>query len=230
MRPVSLSFVVAGMLACSGPSDNPGQGGAGGSGGGGADSGYCEELTSSLTTGSGTPEVALAPLTATDVAGSACGALERSFPLDAATHTTECTEVSYGTNPPSSGAHYGSWPRFKVYDAPVPRGFLVHGMEHGAVVLGYSCTDCDAEVAAARALVAELGPDPLCCREPSCEGATTRVILAPDPRLDTPWAAAAWGFTLVADCFEPDVFRAFVDAHRGRGPEGTVCGDGIDVE
>ena len=229
MRPASLSLLVAGMLACSGPTDNPGPGGSGGSGGGGADSGYCGELTDALTTGSGTPAVALTPLATTDVAGSACGAVESSFPIDGALHTDACSELSYGTNPPSSGTHYGSWPAFKVYDAAVPRGFLVHAMEHGAVVIGYSCTDCDDERDAARALVADLGPDPLCCADPSCTGATTRLILAPDPRLDTAWAAAAWGVTLVGDCFEPDVFRAFVEAHRGRGPEG-VCAQGIDVD
>jgi hypothetical protein len=217
------------MLACSGPSDNPGQEGSGGMGGSGADSGYCGDLTASLVAGSGTPAVALMPLSTTELAESTCGAVESAFPLDTALHTDACTELAYGTNPPSSGTHYGSWPAFKVYDAAVPRGFLVHALEHGAVVIGYSCTDCEEEIAAARTLVAELGPDPLCCSDPSCTGATTRLILAPDPRLDTPWAASAWGFTLVSDCFEPEVFRDFVEAHRGRGPE-AVCAQGIDVE
>jgi hypothetical protein len=275
MRLASLSLLVAGMLACSGSTDNPeesggrsgssgssgrggaaGKGGSGGRGGagagtggeagssagsggaggeagaeagaGGVDTSYCGAQTRSLTTGSGTPSVALVPLSTTDVEGSECGAVERAFPLQGAAHTDACVEIEYGTNPPSSGTHYGIWPVYKEYDAAVPRGFLVHGMEHGAVVIGYSCDDCEAEVAAARTLVAELGPDPLCCADPSCTGATTRVILAPDPRLETRWAAASWGFTLVADCFEPDAFRAFVEAHRGRGPE-AVCSNGADV-
>jgi hypothetical protein len=198
-------------------------------GGSGANSGYCGDLTESLVTGSGTPSVPLSPLSTTELAGSACGAVESAFPIDPALHTTACTELEYGTNPPSSGTHYGSWPAFKIYDAAVPRGFLVHALEHGAVVISYSCTDCEDEIAAARTLVAELGPDPLCCADPSCTGATTRLILTPDPRLSTPWAAAAWGFTLVGACFETEVFRAFVEAHRGRGPE-RVCADGIDVE
>jgi hypothetical protein len=224
MRRISLSILIAGMLACSGSSDDPEQAGAAG-----AKSGYCGDRTESLTTGSGTPDIALTPISTRDVPDSGCGAVESSFPVDEALHAETCGELSYGTNPPSSGSHYGSWPIFKVYDAPVPRGFLVHAMEHGAVVIGYSCTECDAEVEAARLLVAELGADPLCCTGPNCTGAPTRLILAPDPRLDTPWAAAAWGFTLVAECFEPDEFRAFVEAHRGRGPE-NVCSDGIDVE
>jgi hypothetical protein len=195
---------------------------------GGIDASYCGALTASLTMGSGTPSVALVPLTTTDVEGSACGAVERAFPLESAVHTTACAEIAYSTNPPSSGMHYGVWPSFKAYDTAVPRGFLVHALEHGAVVIGYSCEDCDDEVDAARALIAELGPDPLCCAEPSCTGASSRLILTPDPRLDTAWAASSWGFTLTADCFEPDAFRAFVEAHRGRGLE-AVCSDGVDV-
>jgi hypothetical protein len=224
MRLISLALLVVGTLACSGSSDGLEPQGAGA-----PNSGFCGDRTESLTTGSGTPDAALTPINTTDAPGSECGAVESSFPIDAALHTETCGELSYGTNPPSSGSHYGNWPIFRVYDAPVPRGFLVHAMEHGAVVIGYSCTDCEAEVEAARGLVEELGPDPLCCSGPSCAGASTRLILAPDPRLDTAWAAAAWGVTLVGDCFEAEVFRAFVEAHRGRGPE-NVCSNGIDVE
>jgi hypothetical protein len=102
-------------------------------------------------------------------------------------------------------------------------------MEHGAVVVAYSCTDCDDEVARAHALVEELGPDPSCCSEPSCTGASSRLILTPDPRLETRFAAASWGATLTADCFEEDAFRGFIELGRGRGPE-AVCSDGVDVE
>jgi hypothetical protein len=189
---------------------------------------YCGGATEALTTGSGTPAVALVPLSTTDVAGSACNAVERAFPLEPAVHTEACVDIAYGTNPPSSGTHYGIWPAYKEYGSAIPRGFLVHGMEHGAVVIGYSCADCEDEVAEARALLTELGADPLCCTDPSCAGASTRVVLAPDPRLSTRWAASSWGFTLVADCFEADAFRGFVETHRGRGPE-AVCSGGVDV-
>ncbi len=197
-------------------------GGAADAGAGGAPSGYCGLLTGPLTTGSGTPSDPATPLSDVAVAGSTCGAVERTFTPDPALHVDPCLEVAYRTNPPSSGTHYSFWAAYKTYSEPIPRGFWVHSLEHGAVVLAYSCTDCDDEVARAEALIASAGSDP------ACTLGETRLILTPDPRLDTRWAAASWGVTLVADCFEEAAFGDFIDAHRGHGPE-AVCSDGVDV-
>jgi len=281
MRRSMLFLLGAGMLACSGESDNPGapasggnggdagsaasgggssgrggsggRGGSAGSGEGGADAAgeggadaagesgasdggvpavdrsYCGSLTESLTTGSGVPVTPATELSETPVADSECGAVERTFASEGQAHGEACVDLAYGTNPPSSGTHYGTWAAYREYGTAIPRGFWVHALEHGAVVIAYSCTDCDAEIERARELIAELGPDPLCCSEPTCTGASTRLIMTPDPRLESRWAAAAWGATLVLDCFEEAPFRSFVELHRGRGPEG-VCADGVDVE
>jgi hypothetical protein len=106
----------------------------------------------------------------------------------------------------------------------VPRGFYVHSMEHGAVVILYSCSDCDEEVAAAKAMIEALPSDSACS-----EAVERRVILSPDPLLEARWAAAAWGFSLTSDCFEAEVFAAFVDVHYANGPE-DLCGGGLRPE
>lgn len=163
------------------------------------------------------------------VAGSACGAVERAYTLAEPEHVANCTPIKYGSNPPSSGTHYGTWAAFREYETPIERGFAVHSMEHGAVIISYNCEDCAGEVAAAKDLIFELGPDPLCCSPAGgCPTPVSRLILMPDPELDVRFAAASWGFTLKADCFEPEAFRAFVEAHRGQGPE-PMCADGVDV-
>jgi hypothetical protein len=193
---------------------------------GGGASGYCGDATESLVTGSGAPENPAMPLAETPYAESECGAVEREYPLEPPLHTEAlCVEIEYSTNPPCTGTHYGTWAAYGVYDEPIPRGFWVHGLEHGAVTLTYSCTDCEAEVAVADALLADIGPDPVCV---SRGQPARRTLLAPDPRLEARWAASSWGFTLTADCFEPEVFRAFIEAHRGQGLE-DVCSDGVDV-
>ena len=64
---------------------------------------------------------------------------EASHPNEGQTHLTLCSTTCYQTNPPSSGNHYPVWPVYKTYDAPVPWGFLVHGLEHGAVIVSYNC-------------------------------------------------------------------------------------------
>ena len=210
---------VIGLPACSGENDDASDGGS-------SSSGYCQSQTPALVNGSGVPKNPATPLSETPVAGSTCNAVEREFPLEPGVHTqTFCVEVDYTTNPPCTGPHYGSWADFLVYDEPIPRGFWVHSLEHGAVAMLYSCTDCDAEVAAAKALRDDIGVDPYCVANPPL---TTKIVLTPDPRLETTWAAASWGFTLTADCFEPEVFRTFVLTHRGNAVE-PFCNFGIDV-
>ena len=76
-------------------------------------------------------------------------------PSSSASHVAACTpmgsvlrgtnpmgSVLRGTNPmapPVGGTHYDQWANFERYTAPVPWGFLVHAMEHGAIVLAYRC-------------------------------------------------------------------------------------------
>jgi len=154
-----------------------------------------------------------------DLAGGACNVEVAAPPDEGAKHTTLCIPVPYKSKPPSSGTHYGAWPVFRVYDKPVPWGFLVHGMEHGAVVVVHNCPDgCADQVAAVEAMVSATNPKAGCSRPP--------VIVAPDPTLDVPFAAAAWGHTLRARCFDRERFAAFIERRRERGPENipSDCG------
>jgi hypothetical protein len=132
-------------------------------------------------------------------------------------HVALCAPVTFGSNPPSSGNHYQVWPVFREYDKPVPWGFLVHGLEHGAVVIVYNCpTGCAQEIADAKAMIATL-PAKTGCTRPA-------VILTPDPTLTTRWAAAAWGHTLRATCFDKDAFAQFANQYMNMGPE-RISGD-----
>jgi hypothetical protein len=98
-------------------------------------------------------------------------------------------------------------------------------MEHGAVVFSYhGKKGCEDDVAAAEELVNEL-VDPGCASDAGAS--TVRVILTPDPLLDTQWAASAWGHTLRAKCFDREAFKSFFDEHVGNGPE-QVCVPGQD--
>lgn len=147
-------------------------------------------------------------------------------PDEGAQHTAACAAITYRTRPPASGTHYPSWPVFRIYDRPVPWGFLVHGLEHGAVVIAYNCPGgCPAEIEAARAMIAALPAKPGCPR-PS-------VILTPDPTLDTRFAASAWRRILRATCFDRARFAQFVQENVDRqGPEANLPGDcgALDLE
>jgi hypothetical protein len=148
-----------------------------------------------------------------------------SYELAAGIHVAACTPIDYATNPPSSGEHYPSWADFGVYDFALPRGYWVHNLEHGAVVLSYNCPDgCDADLAAAKIWLSQLTPDA------GCPSGPPRVLLVPDPLLDVAWAASAWGVTLRAGCFDQATFSDFFADHVGQpsAPEGSLCGTGVD--
>ena len=152
-----------------------------------------------------------------------CEAIVEEHPASSFDHVTTCSEVHYDTNPPSGGNHYPIWPAFQEYTFPVPEGFFVHALEHGAVVIWYNCPNgCAAELAEAEAFIDTLPQDPLC----DGTGAKRRVILTPDLNLETRWAASSWGWTLRAACFNASALSDFYAAHYGNGRE-VECGAGI---
>jgi Protein of unknown function (DUF3105) len=152
--------------------------------------------------------------------GGACEAIAAAHPIEGAQHLPICSPLSYGTNPPSSGNHYPQWAEYRTYDRAIPRGFWVHSLEHGAVVITYRCPDgCAADVAAAQAFIDGLPAD--------CGPMARRLILTPDPDLDVRFAASAWGFNLRANCFDHEAFSAFYREHYDHAPE-SICGGGVD--
>jgi hypothetical protein len=172
------------------------------------------------------PDAAIDAAPGDDAAPDAdtCGTTVTGFPLAAGLHVPVCSQVVYDTNPPTSGAHYPTWAKYKAYAGRVGRPFWVHDLEHGAVVVTYNCPGgCDAEVAALVAFLAARPADPLCTA-----AVRNRFVVTPDPELDVRFAASAWGFALESSCFDLPALGAFIDAHYAHAPE-NLCADGVDV-
>jgi hypothetical protein len=155
----------------------------------------------------------------------ACNTVVAERALANGVHVAACSDITYATNPPSSGEHYPTWADYGVYDFALPRGYWVHNLEHGSVVVSYNCEDgCPDELMSAKTWLAQLAPDA------QCLGQTPRVLLVPDPLLDVRWAASAWGWTLRADCFDAEAFLDFYVTHAGKppAPEAAICVTGTD--
>jgi hypothetical protein len=100
---------------------------------------------------------------------------------------------------------------------------LVHDLEHGAIVLFHQCVtgaECDAIVEGFRKTRDALPSDPLCD-----SSIRVRVVIVPDPLLDVPVAAAAWGWTYKASCLDLASLTDFAKAHYGQGTE-DLCAPG----
>jgi hypothetical protein len=146
-------------------------------------------------------------------------------PLMAAPHVPIPSDVQWDSNPPSSGPHYPIWAAFQAYTTPVPRGYYVHDLEHGAIVFLYNCGDAGCpDVAAALQSVSDgLPDDPVCTS--AGQGVRVRTVITPDPLIDVPVAAAAWGWVYKAQCVDLPTLRDFARTHYGQGPE-DICGNG----
>ncbi|MEZ4299588.1 MAG: DUF3105 domain-containing protein [Polyangiaceae bacterium] len=146
------------------------------------------------------------------------------IPVASATHVEACSHVDYTTNPPSGGDHWGIWTAYQTYAYPVPREMYVHNMEHGSVILLSRCsTDCPEVDALLEEARESVSGDPKCLMIP--DGPTERVVITPDPLLDTPIAAAAWGATYTATCLDPSSLKDFAKKHYDKGTEST-CAQG----
>jgi hypothetical protein len=145
-------------------------------------------------------------------------------------HAPEGTSLTYCSNPPSSGTHYPIWAQFQEYDHPVAEPYLVHDLEHGAVILYWKCDQPDGSAAPCVAppgvldalhKVRDDTPTDASC-DPSIR---VRIIIVPSTTIDTPIAAAAWGATYHAACADVPTLDAFVHDHYGQGPE-QLCAPG----
>lgn len=161
-----------------------------------------------------------------DGAASCDVTITTGIPVKSAKHVELCSHVKYATNPPSGGDHWPEWAAFQSYDTPVPREQYVHDLEHGALVLLYKCDGaCPDVLAALDAGRAAVSGDALCLQS---AGPTERVVITPDPLLDTPIAVAAWGATYTATCIDKASLVDFAKAHYGHGTE-DICAQGYPI-
>lgn len=167
--------------------------------------------------------------------GGACGAAVVAAPPKSANHVPVGTAVTYSTNPPCGGDHYPIWATWGVHTKPLAPGYWVHNEEHGGVAMLYRCADraaCPALAAQVEAVAAALAHDPTCDAD-----VRTRVVVLPDPDLPAgvQIAAAGWGYSWTASCFDGERLRSFVEAAMRHAPEdecaqGSVGDDALAID
>lgn len=138
-----------------------------------------------------------------------CGDIEE-HPDEGAGHVEAPTEITYESNPPSSGDHRGTTARWGWYRERVEDAILVHNLEHGGVVIHYRPGDlAESEVAELEELV-DSYPDP---------GSGSGVILNPNPDAPEAIAMAAWTHTQTCESYRELAVQGFIDERCGNGPE-----------
>jgi hypothetical protein len=165
------------------------------------------ELTG--TRGTSTCKVRLRRLAASDCTDS----FAARSPETGHTHVAVGTRVGTGAFP-SSGNHWGAWaPWNRIYTRPVKRGFYLHNLEHGGLVLSYKCSAatesaaCGEAAANLEALKAAFGKE--------------RVIVTPDPDQPTMYGVRSWRTGYRASCYDEERMLDFMTSFFGRGREDT---------
>jgi hypothetical protein len=130
------------------------------------------------------------------------------FCSEGGVHVDIGSTIDWGHEPPHSGDHYGVWETVPGEHATVvERGYWVHNLEHGWIVLAYNCPEgCDAELEQLRAVLAAR-PD-------------LDILMTEDPLLEgSKFAAISWTWVHAFD--EPVMAEllCFVDQHYDNAPE-----------
>lgn len=151
-----------------------------------------------------------------------CEGLVEGLRPEAGIHMPVGTPISWSSNPPAIGAHYPTWAGWDRHYQQLDRGYYVHNLEHGGVVLLYNCpTGCPEVIESLLDLARNAAPDPTCAAP-----VRNRIIVAADPLMPptVQVAAVAWGQVYTASCFDPYV-GTFMRRRYRHGTEDT-CADG----
>jgi hypothetical protein len=130
------------------------------------------------------------------------------MPYEGAAHVDEGEDVSYESNPPSSGPHWPDPLLDGIYETEKPDQALVHSLEHGRIWVSYQPTLPQAAIDQLKDIAS---------KQP-------RVILTPRAASETQIALAAWQRIDTFDLNEAgNVDRQrildFIARYRDKGPE-----------
>ncbi len=117
-------------------------------------------------------------------------------------HIPEPGSYIWNSRPPTSGPHAPGLAPWGIHDETISPWQQVHNLEDGGVIIHYNCPEgCEEAVAELRAIVEAKGED--------------KLILQPNPDMDSRFAVTAWTRLLTLDEVDRDKIEAFIDAYRG---------------
>ena len=142
------------------------------------------------------------------------------MPVQPGVHIPPPQQAQYSTNPPTSGQHYslpGQAPTaWGFYDHAVQPEYWVHNLEHGGVVILYTCpTPADSSCADDEHLISEFvstAPKDSLFQE-------VKIVATEYPVPGHRFAMVAWGWRLFMDSWDDAAAERFYEAHVDNGPE-----------
>jgi hypothetical protein len=134
----------------------------------------------------------------------------RTVAIASQTHIAETEKGDdYTSVPPTSGEHYATTATNGVHQEPVPNELQVHNLEHGQIMVQYTCTDCP-QLADQLAVFAQRYPK------------WVLVAPYPNPQVGARIALTAWGRIDTFDEYDEQRITRFIESYKNRGPERVI--------
>jgi hypothetical protein len=136
----------------------------------------------------------------------------RTLPDEGRTHVNSGEPIEYRNNPPASGPHYPTWTRPGVYTDPQDKGYWVHSLEHGYVVILYNCPSGCPDLVQQLRQFYEAAPK-------SSRYGYQKLVITPYTEMSHTIALVAWDHIEEMDQFSADDTLTFYKAYLDKGPE-----------
>lgn len=131
-----------------------------------------------------------------------------TFASEGSTHVPVGTQIVYNTDPPTSGNHYPDVQDGGYFEVPIAAPYLVHSMEHGAVIIYYNPATVTASQKDSLRAIAATYP-----------GMFGQVICVPRDDAAYPIILTAWTHRYRLPTYDQSRIDAFIALYRGNGPE-----------
>lgn len=121
-------------------------------------------------------------------------------------HVPTGTQLTFNSNPPAGGQHYGdSTTHAGFYDKAPADGYLVHSLEHGAVILWYNPK--------------QLSKDQIEQLKNIFNQTFGKAIMTSRESMDGSVALTSWGRLLKLQSIDESKIKEFIVTNEDRGPE-----------
>ena len=125
------------------------------------------------------------------------------FEIEGREHIGVDEVISYGSNPPTSGAHWAEPADWGFYDTELTDEQLVHNIEHGGIWITYK----------------DLDEDDINKLKNIARNNSDRVIVTKREKNDDPIAVASWGRYMKLQEIDEVLIQKYIDTHVNDSPE-----------
>ena len=127
----------------------------------------------------------------------------REYPIEGRGHISSNENVTYKTNPPTSGDHLADAKTWGVYNDEIDDKAAVHGLEHGGIWISYKNIS-EKEIQ----ILKEVG-----------KNNSQSVIVSPRRENDNKIVVASWGQMMKLESVDKAVIQKYINTYKNNSPE-----------